>query len=76
MNAILVNGDHNAHGITYQDYSELHKLNQNGNTKEFDKRMNSIKKNWIKLYELIEKVAEHTIPVLPTFGNNDMVVHS
>lgn len=76
VDAIFVNGDNNAHGLTYRDYVELHLLNQNGDTTEFMERMKKTQNRWTHLYQLIANATEHQIPILPTFGNNDMVVHS
>ena len=76
MNAILVNGDHNAHGVTYPNYVMFNYKNQNGNFTDLHNRMDKIKKNWTKFYSLVFNNTKNQIPVLPTFGNNDMVVHS
>ena len=76
LNAILVNGDHNAHGVTYPNYVMFNYKNQNGNFTDLHNRMDKIKKNWTKFYSLVFNTTKNQIPVLPTFGNNDMVVHS
>jgi hypothetical protein len=35
-----------------------------------------MKKTWIMIYDLLNKDTEYSIPILPTFGNNDLIVHS